>query len=768
MYGMTWRSAAFGVGLGCLGGIAMMNARCAAAELVPLGTEHRVWTMGEFTVSGVPASQNPYDADELAVDAVFKGPDGSEIRLPAFWYQGFRRELAQRDAKNKQGKLIKRETEVLTSQGEAGWRVRFTPVSPGTHQWRVEIRQGAGEAFETKGAGELDVSPAPAGARGFVRVEPESRRYFMTDDGTPLPLLGECCCWHGPRGTFDYDDWLPDFAANRMNYTRLWMWPNAFGIEVLKGELASYNQEKAWRLDHVLDTALANGVVVMLCFDYHGIFQVKPDMWGGNNWWPQHPYNVVAGGPCKTQNDFFTDDRAAAFYRKRLRCLIGRYSAVPSVMSWQFFNEINNVYRYLKPNDVVAWHDRMAQWLKAQDPYKHPITTSFGSKGEQAAMWRLASIDYAQWHLYLNWAGHYKHPAAMCDDVARRFTKDYGKPIYVGEYGTSGRGWQPEIDPYLRGLQQSLWGGIMTGTAGTCMPWWWEKMHAGKIHHLWKALGTFIDGTGLGGADWRPIPLLQPETEVALGRLLEDAGPFTVKIPCTGDWGQRSKGAMAIGAPLAATQSELHRFLHGRDKPELRVPCVLLAEIAEGGSLTAHVNSVSNGAKLTVLVDGKDVFERELPNKDGRHKVEGEYDEDVVVPLPSGRHTIELTNPGRDWIAIDWLKLANVRPCGKVVTDTPPPVLPYALTDGRQALLWVIDPRFNYPNGAKEETPVVLHGGAVSLPGLPVGRYAVEWWDTRSGAPIGRADVAESQRGNLPLILPDFRVDIAARIKLVR
>ena len=122
MYGMTWRSAAFGVGLGCLGGIAMMNARCAAAELVPLGTEHRVWTMGEFTVSGVPASQNPYDADELAVDAVFKGPDGSEIRLPAFWYQGFRRELAQRDAKNKQGKLIKRETEVLTSQGEAGGR----------------------------------------------------------------------------------------------------------------------------------------------------------------------------------------------------------------------------------------------------------------------------------------------------------------------------------------------------------------------------------------------------------------------------------------------------------------------------------------------------------------------------------------------------------------------------------------------------------------------------------------------------------------------
>jgi len=752
-----------------LGGSLLMCAEAAAAPVLePVSTlPLQVWRLSEFRIAGVPlpAGENPFDSDRIAVDVVFTGPAGRAARLPAFWHQGYQRRLATTEVTGKDGISRPQESEVLTPEGEPGWRVRFTPLEAGRHTVRIEVRNG-GQAASITAGGELAAQPAAGGARGFVRVNPAARRYFMTDDGRPLILLGECCCWHGRRGTFDYDDWFADYPPNGMNYTRLWMWPNAFGIEVLDGERLHYNLQKAWTLDYVLSLAAEKGIAVMLCLDYHGVFQVDPDMWGGNNWWPRHPYNVSTGGPCTTQNDFFTNADAASLYRKRLRYLIGRYSAQPSLLSWQFFNEINNVYRYLKPDDVVAWHDQMARWLKQTDPYAHPITTSFGSVGEQAAMWKLDSLDYAQWHLYLNWAGRYRHPAAACADVSERFQRDYGKPLYLGEYGTDGRGWKTDADPYRRGLQQAVWGGVMTGTAGTAMPWWWEGMHAAKVHGIWKSLAGFIEGTGLGGALWAPLRLPAPARPAArLGPVLAGQAPFDVTIEAFGDWGSRPSGTMAIATVDAAQPSELPRFVHGTDKPGMRVPCTLVAEFAEGATVTVHVNSVSNGARLSIRVDGAERLGRDLPNRDGKTLVNNEYNEDVSAPVPAGRHTIEIANPGADWFAIDWVRLSRARPCGAAPEVAgAPAVLAYGLSDGRDALLWVIDPRFEYPQGATEADPPVVNGAQVTLPGLPDGRYAVTWWDPWQGAAMGTAVVSSTQ-GGLTLQLPDFRVDLAARVK---
>ena len=39
------------------------------------------------------------------------------------------------------------------------------------------------------------------------------------------------------------------------------------------------------------------GVYLQLTLDYHGMFATQPDYWGGNNYWPQNPYNAALGGP---------------------------------------------------------------------------------------------------------------------------------------------------------------------------------------------------------------------------------------------------------------------------------------------------------------------------------------------------------------------------------------------------------------------------------------------------------------------------------------
>ena len=577
--------------------VMMLSARMAVAmRVVPATNGQRVWQVSEFALFGIRETDNPYDPESIAVDVTFTAPSGEAVTVPAFWFQDYTRELLAPEQPDP-GNERRRQSEKLCPTGKPGWRVRFTPLEPGRHRYRVVVTE---EGTRTETAeGSFAVEPKPEDAHGFVRVEPQDKRHFMLDDGSPLPLLGECACWHGRRGTFDYDDWYGAFAKVGMNYSRLWMWPQAFGIEVLGDERLNYNQERAWRLDYVLELAARKGIYIMLCLDYHGIFQVEPDYWGGNNWWPQHPYNTSQGGPCRAQNEFFTNKAAKKLYRKRLRYLIGRYAAQPSLMSWEFFNEIDNVYNHLERSDVIAWHDETARWLRANDPYDHLITTSFSLATRSTGMWKLDSLDYAQEHCYLDGR---EEPARIMADAARRYRKRYGKPIYIGEFGVSWRGFKPEMDSYRRGLQQGLWGGILGGTAGTAMPWWWENIHQENLYPLWGSLARFLEGTGFGSAGWRPVRVSSKE-------------------------------------------------------------------------------------------DRLDVF---------------------------------------------------------------------GMTDGRTALVWAIDRRYHYPNGANA-IPKQVAGAELTVHGLPDGDFLLQWWHTREGRVVYK-NPAQVENGNVNLKIRPFAIDIAARV----
>jgi hypothetical protein len=367
-------------------------------------------------------------------------------------------------------------------------------LESGRHALRVTARRAGGEALEARTTLEV----GSRAHRGLIRADPGSR-YFRFDDGTPLFLNGLCACWHGSRGTFDYDDWLGAYEKAGINYIRLWMWPQAFGIEWDKDDRLRYRLDTAWTLDRVLAEAERRGVVVMLCFDYHGMYEVTPDFWKSNNFWPRHPYNNANGGPCANQDEFFTHPEAQALYRKRLRYIVARWSAFPSVMAWEFFNEIDNVYKYLNHEHVIAWHRVMSEHLRSIDPYRHLISSSFTGNSERPDLFALPGIDFSQYHSY-----NEKHPASMTAQKAAAFWDRYGKPFYVSEYGTDWKGWKPDTDPQLRALHQAIWSGAFTGAAGTGMTWWWESIHAANLYHHWSALARFLDGTALAASTMKP------------------------------------------------------------------------------------------------------------------------------------------------------------------------------------------------------------------------------------------------------------------------
>jgi hypothetical protein len=537
-------------------------------EVRPDVTNPLVYQRVELQVHGMPAAANPFDPEVIALDLECVSPTGKRARVPGFFHRDFDRKLEG----NK---------EVLTpaGDGDGSWRIRWLPVEPGHH--RLEL--SAALAGKVVARGSLTIEASVGQRPGLVRVDRGAGRYFRLDDGTPLFLNGLCACWHGERGTYDYDDWLEGYRKAGINYIRLWMWHQAFGIEWDRQDRLRYRLDNAWRLDRVMAEAEQRGVYVMLCLDYHGIFEVKPDFWGGNNFWPRHPYNATNGGPCQVQNDFFTNVEARRLYEKRLRYVVARWSAFPNLLAWEFFNEIDNEYAYLKHDDVMAWHRELGRHLRALDPVRHLISSSFTGNSERPDLFALPEMDFAQYHSY-----NEKHPARMTADKASRFYEKYRKPFFVSEYGTDWRGWKPDTDPHFRALHQAIWSGAFTGASGTGMTWWWENIHAANLYRHWSALAAFLKGTGIARADSTPARFEQQEGPLLAFGVVAPDEALVWLLARAQDW---PEGAMtAEPTPLTGASATLLGVADGRWSVEWwdtleGKPVATSEAVATGGAL---------------------------------------------------------------------------------------------------------------------------------------------------------------------------------------
>ena len=143
---------------------------------------------------------------------------------------------------------------------------------------------------------------------------------------------------------------------------------------------------------------------------------------------------------------------------------------------------------------------------------------------------------------------------------------------------------------------------------------------------------------------------------------MEGGTPFTVTLPLDGSWGAKPTGKVAIPVPAAGGDApkRLNSFVHGTSHPDLRVPFEIDAWFGAGARLVAHLNSVSDGAVMSVRANGVEKFRRALPNKDRGFLVNNEYNEDLVVDLPPGRQRVEIRNAGGDWFYLDWVRLEGV------------------------------------------------------------------------------------------------------------
>ncbi|HNX33816.1 MAG TPA: DUF5060 domain-containing protein [Kiritimatiellia bacterium] len=697
----------------------------------------------EMTVDLSATYANPFDPDDVAVDARVTLPDGKTASVPGFLDRPYQRVLTNGQEK-------------VTPSGDPAWRVRFTPALPGKYSAVIAVRDRTGRC-ESK---PVRFTATPSRDPGFVRLSDRDRRYFAFDNGQAYFPIGENICWGHKRGTFDYDDWLPALGRVGGNYTRFWLSPCWFTFALERpGKpeqglgMGQFDLANAWRLDYALDLARTNGIRVMVCIDSFNILRDQPMY----DCWKDSPHNAAKGGPLLQPADFWQNAEMDRFYRNKLRYLVARYGADTAVLSWEFWNEVDCIGKSYATEPVKQWHARMARYLREIDPYRHLITTSYGRSDGDPAIDTLPELDYVQTH-------HYSSPDIVTTLARKQAEKiGYNKPHYVGEIGADSGGARFNDDPEGVQVHDPLWVTLATGGSGLAAPWYWELIHTSNLYGLFGAAVKFT-----ADIDWpaeavrpaapqlewqkRPDPLPRKDLELEIGSISWERDdynrPHTVRITRDGAAGE---------LPVAGIQHGLggHRDKHN--------PVTFETDLPWPTRLLVEVGGVSGwgGAALRLEVDGQPVLAQEFPNTNppDKHDTLNQCNRVYAADLPAGRHTARVENTGKDWF------YSSFR-FEKAVESLHPPLVAWAITGKSTAIAWVrVEGRsWRRVCALKEQIPAAPPSVLV-LPGLAKGKWDVELWDTWGGKPIQTFRVKVPSSGEARVALPAIEKDLAVKLR---
>ncbi len=706
----------------------------ALGAVTPNATQVPLFEKLELSVDLAATYQNPYDPEQVALDAAFTTPSGRDVTVPGFFMV-------------RQSRRIVDDTEIMSPEGNGVWCVRFAPTEVGRYTWRLSLRDATGQVSGGEGSFE-----ATAGVSdGFVRKSRVDPHYLAFDSGKGYFPVGHNLPIYHTSGQLG-DEGMRRFAAAKENYNRWWMCSYGFGIEWMD-KLGWYRQDAAARIDLSLDVAAELGLYYMMCMDTHQDFRE-----GG---WERNPFNAKNGGPCETVAEWFTNETAKDYYRKRLRYTVARWGYSPHVLCWEFGNEFEGWAD--SPNEIkLPWHREMADYLRSIDPFDHLITTSFWGHTGPPEFWALDDIDIVQTHLYTNNDGNSAEPV-------RRFClhqwEAFDKPHIFGEFGIRSHGFRADHDPEGWGLHNSMWVGMCSLAAGAPMPWWHENyIDKLDLYFHFTSIADFAADLPFGTATWRPLRTSPPEY------LDPNRPPDTrdaVILP-TERWGRPEHSEFELLPDGTPAEGNPQQLLQGLGHRDLKNPPTFTVTYPQPGQFIAHIHNVSNSGLLRIWLDGEQVLEREFPCAEGLGQSsvyrdtwdlwETTYDEDVVIQVPAGRHTIRLENFGKDWIRVNRYTFTGCK-----VIDRPN-LLVAGMQSDDVSILWLQNGDSSWFNHAGHGEVGQVDPCRLAILGLPDGQYELQWWSTWKAAPA-RTERLRSSDGRLPIVLEALATDVAVKIR---
>jgi len=736
-----------------LAGLQLADDRALAIRSTALDrVTVEVFSPVELAADIAATYDNPFDPDQVAVDAQITDADGRTVDVPGFYYVPLRRD-------------VKRNVERLAVAGPAGFRVRYTPAKAGRYRMVLKVTDRSG----TVRSEPVEFTATASPAAGFVRVAQESPQYFAFDDGRSYFAVGENLCWAGGRTPLaDYSAWLQGLGAAGGNWARLWLAYNEKGLEWMPAPtpkpgtghylgLGRYALDNAWRLDEVVRLARENGVYLMFCLGTYGEF--TEGGYFNEGCWISNPYNANNGGPCARPEDFWTNDHARRMYQRRLRYLVARWGYSPNVFAWEFWNEV--------PASPArdAWVAEMAAYLKQHDPNRHLVSTTYGN----ATTWNCPDVDFTMQHMY-GQAGNVADFTPRIVSEARAALR-VPKPYLLAEFGID---WQTGDGRWdLRGtgwnMHNGAWASLLSGSAGTAMLWYWDSyVHPHNLYSVLTPVRKFADTVDWAKTRFQPLAGIRFEYAQPQPETFSD-----LTVPATLEWGAPPsreytvlQDGMVQGGPVAMTIGSPRRG----NPHELPAQLVWHLDLPQAGQVVARLGQVCSRAKLQIAVDGQVRLERELatgepgkgPWKSANYLSQwkvwvSDYDEDLAIDVPAGRHELAFSNADGDWLQIRSLRLPGYR------SSRFPNVHGLGLGSSQLILLWVHNPDSTWRTEFDGRQPQPLPSLRAALPASD-GVWRVEWWDTIRGEVL-RRDRVPAAGGQLLFALPDFARDVAAKIE---
>ncbi len=685
---------------------------------------------------------NPYDPEQIALDAEVVTASGAAYTMPGFFMVRHRREREGVD-------------DLMLPEGLGQWKVRLAATEPGPLRVTLTARDRSGRVRYAL--------PRPihvlenTKAKGRVRVSRADPHYLAFENGEGFFPIGHNVPIYQSSNAMSVQDILEKMAAHGENWNRWWLSRGGLGLE-WESRLGWYRQAQAAKLDWLLEDAPRLGMYYMLCLDTHQDFREEG--------WLVNPYNAAQGGPCKTAGEWFTNEEAKAFYRKRLRYTVARWGYSPHVLCWEFGNEFEG-WADAKQETIIGWHREMAPLLAALDPYDHLITTSWWSKTGPEACWRIPELDLVQTHSYAN---NDLNTALEARAFCLTQWEGFQKPHLFAEFGIRSHNFDPEADPTGRALHNTAWAALASGGCGAPMPWWHENYIEPKnLYFHFQALRSFVTGLPFGTERWRQVRVEGPPAVTVPARASRrDAVALTrsgFRKPAANLFTVTAEGTVAEDAELLA-------LLHGGGHRDLVNPPTFLVTYPADGDFVIHVDKVSNGGLLKVFVDGELALERPLPCGEGCGKSwryvpqwklwESVYEEDVRVPVKAGARRIRVENHGKDWVSVSRYVFAGCRASERQEA------LCYALAAPGAAVAWIQNAESTWVNHARQADEIrPFPAASYRLEGFADGLYEVEWWETWHGTPL-RRETVRAAGGWLTLQPGAVATDVAAKIRPAR
>ncbi len=492
-----------------------------------LTPETRQHELAELALDSDPGKANPFNPNEIALDADVTTPSGRTLRVPGFWFQDYKRGLKNPDAKDAE------RIETLEAVGAPGWRLRFSSGETGVHKVVLELRTPAG----VRKSAELRVDVKAGPRRGPIRVSPRNKMYLEDSGGKPYFPIGQNLCMYPAReGTLFFERILPKIAAAGGNYVRLWeeyypqgdlKRPSApgdgsntgFPLETVPGGIGRYDMECAWRLDFVSTLLDRHQIGWQLC--------LENVVWWNRQFkhrWLRNPYNAEKGGPAVEPVDYLKKPECRELAFRRHRYSVARWGWSPNLVAWEMWNEVDNMDGF----DAAAnadWHKELCGKLKALDPWKHLITSSW----RDAKMFSLPEIDLVQAHSYWPIGSDAAEYSVQDSDFLMR---PYGKPFFFGEQGMND---SFDLDPEGKIHHDALWSSALCGAAGAGMQWYWTPvLDKFDLYRHYKGLSKFTSGEDWPARTWKAAKTTRPSQPVQLrvyGLVAEDRALLWIHDP---------------------------------------------------------------------------------------------------------------------------------------------------------------------------------------------------------------------------------------------